>query len=721
MSIVEPLAESAESEHPDQRATRRYVNAIRVLAMDAVQQANSGHPGLPLGAAATAYALWMRHLRHNPANPDWLDRDRFILSAGHGSALLYAMLHLTGYDLPLEELKRFRQWGSRAAGHPEYGVTPGVETTTGPLGQGFANGVGMAMAERFLAARFNQPGFSLIDHYTYALVGDGDLMEGVAAEAASLAGHLGLNKLIYLYDQNSISLAGSTDLSFTENVVARFTSYGWYAQQVRDGANADEIDQALQRAKRETRRPSLICVRTHIGYGSPNKQDTFAAHGSPLGAAEVKLTRERLGWELEEPFAIPADIREHFARSLRCGEQAEAAWNERFAQYRTAYPALADELERIMRGEAPAEWERHIPSFAPAAGPMATRKASGEALNAVAGMLWNLFGGSADLNPSTNTAMAGRGDFQPPARRESEAAQRIAPQGAVGGDWGWGGQNVHFGVREHAMGSILNGMATHGGVIPFGATFLVFADYMRPPMRLAALMGLGVKYIFTHDSVAVGEDGPTHQPIEHLASLRAIPNLVVLRPADANETAEAWRVALRERNRPVALILSRQELPIFDRAAHGLGAAEGVARGGYVLAESPAGAGAADLTLIATGSEVALCLAARDALAEREIRARVVSLPSWELFDEQPAEYRATVLGAPRLPRLAVEAGIAQGWRAYLGERGAMISLDQYGASAPGGELLKRYGFTVENIVAHAIALVNGHEPLKPRSHHHHH
>jgi len=706
MTAIDPLTDTLVSDGPAQAAERRYVNAIRVLAMDAVQQANSGHPGLPLGAAAIAYTLWMRHLRHNPSNPQWADRDRFILSAGHGSALLYAMLHLTGYDLPLDELKRFRQWGSRAAGHPEFGLTPGVETTTGPLGQGFANGVGMAMAERFLAGRFNQPGFSLIDHYTYALVGDGDLMEGVTAEAASLAGHLGLNKLIYLYDQNTISLAGSTDLSFTENVVARFTSYGWYVQQVRDGASVAEIDQALQRARRESKRPSLICVRTHIGYGSPNKQDTFAAHGSPLGAGEVKLTRERLGWDNAEPFAMPDDVREHFAQALVCGERMESAWNERLAQYRAAYPELAAELERVMRGEAPAEWEQLIPAFAASAGPMATRKASGETLNAVSGALWNLFGGSADLNPSTNTALAGRGDFQPPARYEHEAGDSMPPQGTVGGAWGWTGQNVHFGVREHAMGSVLNGMATHGGVIPFGATFLVFADYMRPPMRLAALMGLGVTYVFTHDSIAVGEDGPTHQPVEHLATLRAIPDMVVIRPADANETAEAWRVALRERGRPVALILSRQELPIFDRTAQALGAAEGVARGGYTLAEAPAGDGPADLTLIGTGSEVALCVAARDALAERGVRARVVSLPSWELFDEQPADYRASVLRAPDAPRLAVEAGIAQGWRAYLGERGATVSIDHFGASAPGSELLKRFGFTTENVVARALTLL---------------
>jgi transketolase len=705
MSILEPLADTQTTDDPQQAFERRCVNAIRVLAMDAVQQANSGHPGLPLGAASIAYALWMRGMRYSPTNPQWLDRDRFVLSAGHGSMLLYAMLHLTGYDLSLDDLKRFRQWESRAAGHPEYGLTPGVETTTGPLGQGFANGVGMAITERFLAGHFNQPGHSIIDHYTYALVGDGDLMEGVTAEAASLAGHLGLNKLIYLYDQNSISLAGSTDLSFTENVVARFTSYGWYVQQVRDGNNVAEIDQALQRARRESKRPSLICVATHIGYGSPNKQDTFGAHGAPLGAAETTLTRERLGWEISEPFEIPEDVREHFAQAQQRGEQAEAAWNERMAQYRAAHPALADELERVMRGEAPAAWEEHIPTFAVAKGPMATRKASGETLNAVAGALWNLVGGSADLNPSTNTALAKRGDFQPPAQVDSTGAAPLTPQGAVGGAWGWTGQNIHFGVREHAMGSILNGMATHGGVIPFGATFLVFADYMRPPMRLAALMGLGVTYVFTHDSVAVGEDGPTHQPIEHLASLRAIPNLVVIRPADANETAEAWRVALRERHRPVALALSRQELPIFDRET--LGAAAGVARGGYTLAEAPGEGAPADITLIGTGSEVALCLAARDTLAERGVRARVVSLPSWELFDEQPAAYRAATLGDPTTPRLAVEAGIAQGWRQYLGERGAIISIEHFGASAPGPEVLARYGFTVENVVARALALVN--------------
>ncbi len=684
------------------------INALRILAMDAVQQANSGHPGLPLGAAPMVYVLWTRYLRHNPANPSWPDRDRFVLSAGHGSMLLYSLLHLTGYDLSLGELKRFRQWGSRAPGHPERGLTPGVETTTGPLGQGFANGVGLAIAERFLAAHFNRPGHPLVDHHTYGLVSDGDLMEGVAAEAASLAGHLGLGKLIYLYDQNGISLAGSTALAFSEDVMGRFAAYGWQVEQVEDGNDVAAIDAALQRARADETRPKLICVRTHIGYGSPHKQDTFEAHGAPLGEEEVRLTRQRLNWPSEEPFSVPDEALAFFQRALVHGAAQEAAWRQRLEAYRAYYPALADEYERVLAGDLPGGWEAAIPRFAPGDGPMATRKASGKVLTALAPHLWNLVGGSADLNPSTNTVLAGRGDFQRPPSSRLSVEVESATQGAAGGEWGWGGQNVHFGVREHAMGAILNGIALHGGLIAYGATFLIFSDYMRPPMRLAALMDLEVKYVFSHDSIAVGEDGPTHQPVEHLASLRAMPRLVVIRPADANEVAWAWRVALAMRDRPVALVLSRQDLPIFDRAGLRLADAEGVVRGAYVLADAPGDPSSPpDLVLLGTGSEVALCLAAREQLAVRGIRARVVSMSSWELFDEQPVEYRAAVLGPAGVPRLAVEAGVCQGWSRYIGERGEVLGIQRFGASAPGREVLGRYGFTVENVVTRALALLS--------------
>ena len=684
------------------------INALRILSVDAVQQANSGHPGLPMGAAPMAYVLWTRYLQHNPTNPSWPDRDRFVLSAGHGSMLLYSLLYLTGYDLPLDELKCFRQWGSRAPGHPERGLTPGVETTTGPLGQGFANGVGLAIAERFLAAHFNRPDYPLVDHYTYGLVSDGDLMEGVTAEAASLAGHLGLGKLIYLYDQNGISLAGSTVLTFSEDVMARFTAYGWQVEQVDDGNDVSALDAALQRARADEARPSLICVRTHIGYGSPHKQDTYEAHGAPLGKEEVRLTRQQLGWSSAEPFYVPDEALTFFRQALAHGEAQEATWQQRLEAYRTAYPALADEYERVLAGGMPGGWESAIPQFASGDGPMATRKASGKVLTALSSQLWNLVGGSADLNPSTNTALAMRGDFQRPLPSHPSVEKEPAIQGAAGGQWGWGGQNVHFGVREHAMGSILNGIALHGGLIAYGATFLIFSDYMRPPMRLAALMGLGVKYVFTHDSIAVGEDGPTHQPVEHLASLRAVPGLVVIRPADANEVAWAWRVALLERDRPVALVLSRQDLPIFDRVGQGFSGAEGVTRGAYILADAPGNSSIPpDLVLIGTGSEVALCLAAREQLAARGLRTRVVSMPSWELFDEQPAEYRATVLGPVGTPRLAVEAGVSLGWHRYTGERGAVLGVNRFGASAPGKEVLRHYGFTVDNVVTQALAMLS--------------
>lgn len=704
--VAAPLSETIN--HSEQVLDELCINAIRILAMDAVQRANSGHPGLPLGAAPMAYVLWTRYLQHNPANPSWPNRDRFVLSAGHGSMLLYSLLYLTGYDLSLDELKRFRQWGSRAPGHPERRLTPGVETTTGPLGQGFANGVGLAIAERFLAAHFNRPGYSLVDHYTYGLVSDGDLMEGVTAEAASLAGHLGLGKLIYLYDQNGISLAGSTALMFSEDVMGRFAAYGWQVEQVEDGNDVAALDAALQRARADETRPSLICVRTHIGYGSPHKQDTFEAHGAPLGEEEVRLTRQRLGWPSEEPFYVPDEALAFFRQALVHGTAQEAAWQQRLEAYRGDYPAPADEYERVLVGDLPAGWEAAIPQFAPGDGPMATRKAGGKVLAALTPHLWNLVGGSADLNPSTNTELAGRGNFQRPLTSHPSTEMEPATQGAAGGEWGWGGQNVHFGVREHAMGAILNGIALHGGLIAYGATFFVFSDYMRPPMRLAALMDLGVKYVFTHDSIAVGEDGPTHQPVEHLASLRAMPRLVVIRPADANEVAWAWRVALAGHDRPVALVLSRQDLPIFDRAGQGLSGAEGVTRGAYVLADAPGDPSTPpDLVLLSTGAEVALCLSAREQLAARGIRTRVVSMPSWELFDEQSAEYHATVLGPQGTPRLAVEAGVSYGWHRYTGERGAVLGVNCFGASAPGREVLRHYGFTVENVVTRALDLLS--------------
>jgi len=656
------------------------INTIRTLAMDAVQKARSGHPGLPMGAAAMAYVLWTRFLKHNPANPAWPDRDRFVLSAGHGSMLLYSLLHLTGYDLPLAELQNFRQWGSKTPGHPEHGLTPGVETTTGPLGQGFANGVGMAIAERFLAARFNRPGHTIVDHYTYAIVSDGDLMEGVAAEAASLAGHLKLGKLIYLYDDNRISIEGSTDLAFTEDRALRFQAYGWHVQQV-DGNDLEAVAKAIRAAQAETERPSLIIARTIIGYGSPHKQGTAEAHGEPLGEDEVRATKEALGWPPEPAFYIPDEALAHFRQALARGQEWEADWQRRFAAYAQAYPDLAAEWQRLMRGELPPDWDADMPTFPPDAKGMATRVASGTVINALAPRLTNLIGGSADLAPSTRTLMKGTGDF------------------AAGH---YSNRNLRFGVREHAMGAILNGMALHGGVIPFGATFLVFSDYMRPAIRLAAMMELPVIYVFTHDSIGLGEDGPTHQPVEHLAALRAIPNLTVIRPADANETVVAWRVALEHRSGPVALALTRQNVPVFDRTRYA--PAEGLRRGAYIMAEAEGGK--PDLILIATGSEVQLALAAREELAKRGIAARVVNMPSWELFDRQSAEYQESVLPPEVTARLAVEAGVSQGWHRYVGPAGEVISLERFGASAPYQVAMRNLGFSVENVVARALALL---------------
>ena len=672
------------------------VNAIRMLSVDAVEKAKSGHPGAPMGLAPTAYLLWTRFMKYNPRNPSWPDRDRFVLSAGHGSMLLYSMLYLTGYDVPLDQIKQFRQWGSLTPGHPERELTPGVETTTGPLGQGFGNGVGMAIAEAYLAARYNRPGFEVVSHFTYGIVSDGDLMEGVASEAASLAGHLKLGKLIYLYDNNHISLAASTDLTFTEDCAKRFEAYGWHTQAVEDGNDLEALDRALRAARTETARPSLILVRTHIGFGSPGKQDTFEAHGAPLGEEEVKLTKQKLGWSAEPPFFIPDEALAHFRESVTKGQRAEAEWKERFSAYVRKFPAVAGELEQALRGELPAGWEESIPDFPADAKGLATRVASGKVLNAIAPKLPTLIGGSADLNPSTHTVLQKLGDFESPERTFADS------QGSAGGGFSYAGRNLHFGVREHGMGAACNGMAAHGGIIPFESTFLIFSDYMRPSIRLAALMELGVIYVFTHDSVGLGEDGPTHQPIEQLAALRAIPRLVVIRPGDANETAVAWRVAIETRDRPVALALTRQNVPTLDRTQ--FAAADGLRRGAYVLADPPDGR--ADLVLIGTGSEVSLAVAAREKLSERKIQARVVSMPSWELFDLQPREYRDSVLPASIKRRVAVEAALPQGWHRYVGDGGDVIGIERFGASAPGNVVMEKLGFTVNHVVERALALL---------------
>jgi len=668
------------------------VNTIRALSIDSIQKANSGHPGLPLGTAPMAYALWTRFLKHNPTHPDWPDRDRFILSAGHGSMLLYSLLHLTGYDLPLDQLKQFRQWGSQTPGHPERGVAPGVETTTGPLGQGFANGVGMAMAERHLAARFNRPGHTLVDHFTYSIVGDGDLMEGVAAEAASLAGQLGLGKLISLYDCNHISLAASTQLTFTEDVAQRFTAYGWHVLHVADGNDVEAVAQAIAAAQQVTDQPSLIVVQTHIGFGSP-KHDTFGVHGNPLNTDDVAQTKKNLGYPSLEPFFIPDEALEHFRQTIERGKQWEADWQKRFEAYAQAYPDLAAEWKRLMSGQLPEGWDKDIPTFSPTDKPIATRAAGGKIINAIAARVPELIGGSADLNPSTDTALKGAGDFQNPHRPTTDK------QGAVGGEWGYGGRNLHFGVREHAMGAIVTGMALHGGVIPFGATFLTFSDYMRPSIRLAAMMQLPVIYVFTHDSIGVGEDGPTHEPIEHIAALRTIPHLTVIRPADANETALAWRVAMTHRGGPVALILTRQALPTLAPKGD-------VARGAYILADAQTD-GKPDVILIASGSEVTLALEARDKLAAKNVRARVVSMPSWELFEAQPQAYRDQVLPPEVTARVAIEAGVPLGWSRYIGTHGDVVAIEnRFGASAPYKIVFEKYGFTAENVAARALKLL---------------
>jgi len=654
----------------------RTINTIRFLAVDAVEKASSGHPGMPMGAAPMAYVLWTRHLRHNPTDPQWVDRDRFVLSAGHGSMLLYALLHLTGYDLPLEEIKNFRQWGSITPGHPEVHETPGVETTTGPLGQGFGNGVGMAIAERYLAAHFNDyPGADgeLVDHYTYGIVSDGDLMEGVASEAASLAGHLGLGKLIYLYDDNEISIDGSTDIAFTEDVEKRFDAYGWHVVAIEDGNDLKAIDRAILEAKAETDRPSLIVVKTSIGYGSPNQQDTAAAHGSPLGADEVDLTKENLGWPTDKPFHVPDDVREHMRASVDQGAALQAQWNGRYQQFRVESPDAADRFDAWMAGELPDDLESAVPSF-DAGTELATRKASGKTLSALVPVIGDmLVGGSADLSGSNKTEVDGRTDFQ----KDNPA-----------------GQYLRFGVREHAMAAAANGMTLHGGVRPYVGTFLIFSDYLRPSLRLSALMRQPVIYVLTHDSIGLGEDGPTHQPVEHLSALRAIPNVTVLRPADATEAAQAWVAALRNTDGPTVFALTRQTVPTFDRSA--LAPADGVHRGGYVLSDDD---GTPDVILMGTGSEVQHALVAAATLREEGTNVRVVSLPSFELFEQQDEAYRNDVLPPEVTARVSIEAGVTFGWERYVGPEGRALGIDRFGASAPGDVNMEKFGFTSENVV----------------------
>ncbi len=659
---------------------QRAINALRFLSADMVQQANSGHPGLPMGAAAMAYTVWTRHLRHSPRNPSWPNRDRFILSGGHGSALLYSLLHLAGYDLPLEELERFRQWGSRTPGHPEVGLTPGVETTTGPLGQGFSNGVGMAIAEAHLAAEFNRNGHEIVNHYVYAIITDGDLMEGVSSEAASLAGHLRLGKLIYLYDDNHISIDGPTDIAFTEDRLKRFEAYGWHVKMVDDGNDVEAIDAAIQIAKSDPR-PSLIACRTIIGFGAPHKQGTAGVHGEPLGDVELKAAKEALGWPVEPRFHIPQDVREHFRKAIDEGRKTEDGWRSRLDRYRSAFPGLAVEFERRMAGKLPEGWSDDLPSFPTDPKGLATRASSGKVLNALAGKLPELVGGSADLAPSNKTWLDGLPVFR-----------KDTPEG----------RNFHFGVREHGMGAILNGMVLHGGLIPYGGTFLVFSDYMRGSIRVAALSHIPVIYVFTHDSIGVGEDGPTHQPVEHIAALRAIPGLAVIRPCDANETAEAWKIAIERRDGPTALILSRQNLPTLDRSVYE--DASELGKGAYVLADI--GNGIPELILMASGSEVSLVLEAGLRLAAEGVSLRIVSFPSWELFAGQPQEYRESVL-SPAIPRrLAVEAGISQGWERWVGSEGSVIAMERYGASAPANVLFEKFGFTVEKVIAKAYELL---------------
>ncbi len=655
------------------------INTIRTLSMDAVQKANSGHPGLPMGAAPMAYVLWTQFLKHNPVNPEWPDRDRFVLSAGHGSMLLYSLLYLTGYGLTLDDLKNFRQWGSPTPGHPEYGEAPGVETTTGPLGQGLATAVGMAIAEAHLAAVFNRPGHDIVNHYTYVLASDGDLMEGISHEAGSLAGHLGLGKLIVLYDDNQVSLAGPTSDTFSEDVLQRFQAYGWHTTRVTDGNDLAAIASAIREAQAASDRPSLISVRTVLGYGSPNKAGTHSAHGSPLGEEEVRLTKQFYGWPTEPPFYIPEEALAHLREAKTVGREAQRAWDERLARYQAEFPALYAQLASAWAGELPADWDADLPTFSPDDKPLATRQAGSAVLNAIAGRVPTMIGGDADLAPSTNTLIKNSGNFS----REDRAAR-----------------NLRFGVREHVMGAIVNGLALHGGIIkPYSATFMTFSDYMRPAIRLGALMNIPTVYVFTHDSVALGEDGPTHQPVEHLASLRAIPNLTVIRPADANETVGAWRAAMLSQG-PAVLALTRQSVPILDPQKVG-----DVSRGAYVLFDSDEGV--PDLILIGTGSEVHIALEAARQLASEGVAVRVVSMPSQELFARQPPEYRERVLPAAVKKRISIEAGVSFGWRRWVGDEGIIIGVDRFGASAPWKVIYQHLGLTTEALVRAARQLLH--------------
>ena len=680
---------------PSERLDELCINTIRFLSADAVQKANSGHPGLPMGAAPMAYVLWSRFLRHSPTEPEWPDRDRFILSGGHGSMLIYSLLHLTGYDLPMEEIQSFRQWRSRTPGHPESHITKGVEATTGPLGQGLANAVGFAIAEAHLAARFNRPGHEIVDHKTWVIASDGDLMEGVTSEACSLAGHLRLGKLNVLYDDNKISLAGSTNIAFSEDAGKRFESYGWHVQHVDDGNDLAAIEQALRRAADTTDRPSIVCVRTIIGYGSPKKAGTFEAHGSPLGPDEVKASKENLGWPLEPAFHIPPEALAELRKAVDVGKRLSAEWRKKLDAYRSAHGELAAEFERRMAGRLPEGWDAELPTFPADEKGLATRKASEAVIQALAKKLPELMGGSADLNPSTFTWIKSAGDFESPALSSDGA------QGTVGGPWGYEARNLHFGVREHGMGSAVNGLAYHGGFIPYGSTFLIFSDYMRAAIRLSALCELGCLWIFTHDSIGLGEDGPTHQAVEHYSALRAIPNLLFMRPGDANETTVAYRVAIENRHRPTVFALTRQNVPTLDRSK--LASADGLRRGAYVL--NPAVTDP-ELILLATGSELGLIAAAGDALAKKGKRVRLVSMPCWELFDEQPADYRDSVLPREVKRRLAVETGVSLGWHRWVGDAGELVTLDRFGASAPAGRIMKEFGFTAENVTARAERLL---------------
>ena len=661
---------------------QKAINTIRFLSADGVQKANSGHPGLPMGTAAIAYTIWTRHLKFDAGNPKWWDRDRFILSGGHGSMLLYSLLHLAGYDLSLEELKNFRQWGSKTPGHPEFGHTEGVETTTGPLGQGFANGVGMALAEAMLSAAYNKPGQKLIDHYIYAIVTDGDLMEGVSSEAASLAGHWQLGKLIYCYDDNRISIDGSTDLSFTEDRGKRFEAYGWQVLYVDDGNDVKKIDQALKEAKKDPR-PSLIVCRTHIGYGLPTRQDTAKAHGEPPGVDELEGAKEKLGWPLKPDFYIPKDVREHFRKVTFRNSNKAMKWRELAQNYAVNYPDEWQQLQRRMSGDLPDTWASKLPVYPADQKGLATRAASGQVLNALADTLPQVVGGSADLTPSNNTWIKTSTAFLKDNHK---------------------GRYLHFGVREHGMGAIVNGLAYHGGFLPFGATFLVFTDYMRGAIRISALSNLQSIWIMTHDSIGLGEDGPTHQPVEHLAALRAIPNLVVIRPADANETREAWRAAINRQNGPTLLALTRQSVPTLDRKTYA--SAEGLHKGAYILADIGSGT-EPEIILMASGSEVSLIIEAGIRLANKNHRVRLVSFPSWELFEKTPLLYQHTVLTPQIKTRLAVEMGVGLGWQKWVGDEGEVIGIETFGASAPYAKLMEEYGFTVENVLARAEKLLN--------------